>query len=249
MKELVKNAPESSPDRPSYSMGLFDPDNPRSLYECSTESLKASIDAAVLARPDLFKLEERTLLKILRAENKTPNATDNRLRIRFWEAYERAVGSTREGSAKINISWIVEGVVSQDYLYERYLKIPEKVAWMLTPPMHYDIVAKETLAFGMEQLRDIMELPHLDKKTGKVDHKIAGLKLRALQLIHLWVKGAPVQKSMALHGFVARERISSEFTELSEMNSMEALETRIKELEARERKAQHIVDATVVDPE
>ncbi len=150
---------------------------------------------------------------------------------------------------------ICQGVCSKQFFYEGFLSNPGRVAWLLTPPASFNSLANEALNFGIEQMRDILELDHFTIKKGKpvIDYKLIALKMRAIALLDLRVKGAPTQKTMTLntHAIISNTPNSrldaQEVTDLAEEMSMAELERRIRDMDKRERKAQHLEEATAID--
>jgi hypothetical protein len=108
------------------------------------------------------------------------------------------------------------------------------MAWLLTVPTGYIIKAEESLEFGLEQLRDILEVPHMRGMV--VDTKLGELKLKIVAMLDTRVKGAPITKTMNLHANVSTEAVQKIATASTEADLMRQL----KELERMNRKAQNL---------
>ena len=186
-------------------------------------------------REDLFCLDERTLFKMLRKEECTPTATDNRIRLAFWMEYDRAQAHNKS----MTMVAVFAGVCSADYFYRRYLKHPEKVAWMMCQPSSYQVIAEEALAFGLEQLREILSLSVV-LPNGRADVKLGELQAKIVAMLDTRVKGTITQrletKNMSLN-------ISTSDTAVAKAamaGTMDDIDQRLKELELRERRAYHL---------
>lgn len=182
---------------------------------------------ALAKRPDLFDLDDRTLYTQLRTEKRQPTPTDNRLRLAFWMEYDRA----QNGVQNMRMNSVSSGVCTDNFFYQHYVTNVHKVAWLLCPPASYNIVMQEALTFGIEQLRDILELPI--EVGGKLNVPLVNLKLKIVAMMDLRLKGGIVQKNLNLNVNTGDEGVSAVAT----LNTMEAIQKRMRELEQRERKA------------
>jgi hypothetical protein len=210
----------------------------RALINLLPPELGNRLIAASQTRPDLFGLEESSLRHLLRREKKLPTATDNRLRMNFWAEYDLSQTEHR----KMKMSAIVGTICIQGYFYQKYLQYPEKCAWLVCRPASYETLLEEGLAFGLDQLRDVLAIPHLkEDQDGNItgyDTKLIEIKAKIVAMFDQRVKGAVVQrieqKTMALNMNVTNKKIQ----DLTVEGSMEEIDKRIKELERRDRKAQ-----------
>jgi hypothetical protein len=213
---------------------LWDRTNPRSIINLVQPGLGRALLEAAKVRGDLFEMDERTLYKQLRSDGKLPTATDNRLRMNFWQEYDRAQATNRD----MEIVAIYAGVCSNNYFMNRYLLMPEKVAWMACAPASYSVIMEEALAFGIEQLRDILEMPMVDGK-GRINVKLAELKAKITDMLIIRVKGAVTQKLEQTSKNMNLSITTSDATVAKQamLGSMDAIEKRLKELERRDRTA------------
>ena len=126
--------------------------------------------------------------------------TLNRLRYSFWNEYYRSVDSNSGRMVQKNI---FRGVCSME-VYEKMLRNNAYVAWILCPPSDTVVSLRETLNYGLDRIREILDLP-LHKlesvKVGKdefedrevVDEKVANLMLKAVAMVDLRLHGSYVQ--------------------------------------------------------
>lgn len=222
-------------------ISLLDDSNPRAVVNLVPNSVKEAIGDHSFEKPDLFGRDESELYKLLRENNKSPTPTDNRLRIKFWDEYDRCQAS---GTARMVMANVTAGVCSKEFFYKNYLMRAEKVAWLMCPPTGYMTKATEALEFGIEQLRDILEQPHVN--LGRVDTKLGELKTKIVMMLDTRVKGAPMQRSMNLNVNTSDKAVAHAATASSE----EELMRQLKELDRRNRQAQNIpvpVEAEILD--
>ncbi len=221
------------------AVDLWNRTEERALINLVPGAVGRDLMKAAEARPEFFGQDDRTLYKLLRENGQQPNATDNRLRISFWMEYDRAQTERRQ----MDMSAVVSGVCSKQYFYERYLTAPAKAAWLVTPPSNYVVVAQEALTFGLEELRDILELSHV-LPNGRVDTKLAELKAKIVAMLDQRVKGAVTQrieqKNMNLNVTTTDAAVAHKVAS----ENMEDLEKRLKELERRERRALNLPESS-----
>jgi hypothetical protein len=156
---------------------VLDRESPQSAISLLPTVVGDACESAVMALMDLSKLHERQLLAALRKLGKSPTPNDNRLRLSFWDEYDRAV----ETGSKMRVGHIVHGVCQQDYFYNEFLKKPHKVIWMITPPASFETLKEEALCLGIGQIRDILETPHV--VDGVIDEKLVALKARLVKTL------------------------------------------------------------------
>lgn len=226
---------------------LWSRSDDRAVINLVPPAVGAALLEAGKARPDLFQRDERDLYKQLRGDNKQPTATDNRIRLRFWDEYDRAQGEV----GKMNMSGVFAGVCTREYFYGRYLQNPEKVAWMACPPASYEVKMEEALAFGIEQLRDILDLPVVSPYNGKYDVKLGELKAKIVAMLDVRVKGATIQRVENRNMNLNISTSDAGVAKKAMMGTMADVEKRIKELEKRDRSAAPVSssaqDAEIID--
>jgi len=140
----------SSPNKPSpmphetidvSSVG-FDLDNPRSVPNLLPTAWR---EAIIALDPKWYKLTERHLRECCK-----PDRVDNILRNQFWLEYSRA----HSLKGKMEAGAITTGVTYDDYIRHVILKKPEKLAWIVRPPIKMKFTQEEALQEGIYQLRE-----------------------------------------------------------------------------------------------
>jgi hypothetical protein len=218
----------------SVPADIFDESNPRSMINLIPPIMAEKVRVAVGAKPGYFHMDERALAKHLAKLSRNtrgPNVTDNRLRLKFWDEYDRA----QHENTKMNMTNVYAGVCSREYFSSCYLASPEKVCWLILPPASYVVKMEEALAFGIEQMRDILDEPNFfwDKGRKKVNVKLLELKAKIVHMLDNRVKGAVPQQieQRSMNVNVSSKDVS----QLAMMGTMEEIERRLQTLRAADR--------------
>lgn len=215
---------------------LWEEQNPRSLINLVTPAIRRKLEEARFEKPDLFdEPDEATLLKKLMDMTYRINATDNRIRVRFWMEYDYCHQWHTKG---VDFNRVIAGIMTMENFQSRYLEVPGKVAWMLQPPTGYMVKANEALEYSLAQLRDVLESPH-SLPGGRVDIKLAELKLKIAMWLDARVKGGIVQKTMNLHAHTDNPAVARAVTQGAMQPSMEQLNERLKALQAEQERLQN----------
>lgn len=190
---------------------LWDASDPRSVVNLVPERVRERLQEALFEEEALFGMSEHELFKELKNRSTVgvsyaPNPTDNRLRLKFWMEYDYAQAYQL---SRIDINRVVAGICTQEYFYKKYLQSPTKLAWFLCPPVSYEVKAKEALEYSLEQMRDILSIPHV--VGDKVDTKLGELKAKIHAMLDIRVKGAPIQKTITanLTGKAAAQAVAA----------------------------------------
>lgn len=218
---------------------IWDRSDPESLINMLPPEVSLRMETTLQKEPDLFSLDEQTLSTTLRKRNKNITATDNRLRLKFWSEYDLC---KENGAKTMNMARVMRGLCSKEFFYKYYLREPGRIAWLLCPPINYMVKATEALEFGLEQMRDILATPHTDLR-GRLDARVAALKITIFKLLEDRIKGSVVQKT-------ENKSVSVNYTALDRNMVLEharalsedQIASKIRSLEYRERKALHLPD-------
>jgi hypothetical protein len=258
------SAPPVLSDKRIYTIqelsALWDIDEPKSIPKVVPQFVADEILAAYKSHPHLFIKNEHELLTIMAKEKANPTASDRRLRLSFWEEYGRICArselDTYFGRA-MNMENVARGVCSKSYLTGTYLKNPYKVAFMVCQPASYIKAMEESISFGIDQMREILEMDNMvetfvgsnqKSKRTKMVPNIRLMELKAKIVISLIAqqKGSVVnhninQKSLSVSANVGTlgpdslGTIGGVTKELNNM-SMEEIDRKLKQLEMRARK-------------
>jgi hypothetical protein len=211
----------------SQDVVIDDASHPRALVNMVPDAMKNAIGRL----PIEYQHKSEPQLKVTLVDRGFKlDATDHRLRFMFWKEYERAVTN----GGRMQMVHVYSGICSREY-WHVVLTSKERVAWLMCPPIDYVIAAEEALVFGIEQLRDILTLPHTYSRRNPetkaweaaIDAKAAGVKVEIIKLLDLRVKGAVIQTTRNLN-----VNVSPPKPETSHQASPEDLDKRINEIEA-----------------
>jgi hypothetical protein len=190
--------------------GIVEKDNPRSLINIAPTGV-----AKLLEELDSswIEMSEKQL-----KQHVPDDPQLNRLRIAFWKEYDAAQSQLRP------MMWAHNSAM---------------LAYILCPPVSYDVFLEEALSFGMTRIREILNLP-LHDENGKVNAKVGELILKAAAFLDLRTHGGFLQKSV--HAEVGMGVGS--IKKLADQLSIEEINKKIAELEST-----GVVDVTPVEPE
>lgn len=214
---------------PTESRDIFQRMEPRSLINLVSPQIQNAMIEAYAKVPELFGLDERDLFKRLRTEGLSPSPTDNRIRLAFWMEYDRC----QSLGEKFKSSNVYASICSQAFFHLQYLTKPSRVAWLITAPVGYNVKMEEALDYGLDRLREYLEID--PRENGRLNVKLMELQAKIVAMFELRVKGGIVQrtesKTLNLHVGTTDSRLAHAHQEVS----MDALEKRLKVIESMER--------------
>lgn len=196
-------------------------------------ALQNAFLAAHQAVPVLFGLTEFDLFKELRTQGRGITPTDNQLRLSFWLEYDRC----QEESRAFNVGHVYSGICTKSFFYGTYLRYPDKVAWLLTPPVEYEVKLREAHDFGLSKMREILDQDAISNRA-KPDTKLLDLQLKIFTMLDQRLKGGYTQRQevKSLQITASAADVKAATTE----ETMRLLNARLKELDSRERIAQRL---------
>lgn len=238
------NAPLASGDDDYQKPDIVvtDPSNPRSVINLVPDTL-----AEVIRRipSDLLELSEEALKDRYR-----PSQVFNQIRLSFWKEYDRV---QMHGLNQMVMSNVYAGVCTHQYFYQKVVRSREAMCWILCPPTDYMLLMEESLMFGIDRLREILELPlyediyakgddgELEVVGKKINTSVGNLILKTVALLDNRVKGAVVQrletKSLNMN-VEASAKDAKSMLKVLETQNMEELNKRLTDLRRRVEKAQ-----------
>lgn len=196
---------------------LGDPNDRGSLHNILPNII---VNAAFTVKEEHMSLEDKVILDKLSVETQIKLS---RLRESLWLQIHAAHGQAR----KINNKMVYYGVTSARGL-EYQLSYPERVSFLLRPPIDYEIALREALTCSVEQIREILHAPNLNA-AGEVDPKIADVKRRIFENLSDRVKGMPVQRTENLN--LNKEVGANQDFNTALPTSTEDIDKKLKELE------------------
>lgn len=136
---------------PDREVSVKDAQNPHSLINLLTGPLRAAVEHL----PDELLLMDEARLK----RHCDPGELECRLRIQFWDEWNQACDEGRP----MSVSAIMRGICYAEYFYQVILPDPKKLAWVIKPPADFLLAMRDLLYLGMSRLREILELPLVDR--------------------------------------------------------------------------------------
>lgn len=165
-----------------------DADNPLSIMHMTKGRLNEAVNAVT---DDLKMLTERELRRKLE-----PTAVDYSLRVSFWREYEAAVRERRE---YVMANSVIGTICSDAYFYQRFLKDPIRVAWLIKPVQSYMKEIEAVLFRGTERLWELMDMDITitDKKSGDrvTCPRLATVLLETIKMVEARAKGHAMMRS------------------------------------------------------
>lgn len=190
--------------------------------------------------PDLVDKTPAELVEMFKKSNIKLSETIETLRDSFWLEYDRAVQSGRR--------MMMENIYYDICLERTFRDIyshPLKLAYITSPIIKYDARLSSLLRINsISIIKEILEAPMYDEN-GKLDDKIAKLKLSAINSLQDRTLGTAIQKSevkqMTVNidsGSSARsvEEIQKRIAEVEKELRIESNQKRILELEVELKK-------------
>lgn len=166
---------------PKNKIDPFDNKNAQSFYNLAPTTIQEKMDAIP---KEILELDEAQLESKLRSDLNELS----RIRLALWYDYNIAVSMSR----KINITNIYGSVCSLP-VFNRKISNSYALAYILTPPLDYQVAMNELLHIGVGQWREILTLPN-QNPDGSVNTKILDVKFKITQDVINRTKGQVVQR-------------------------------------------------------
>jgi hypothetical protein len=209
----------------AWAVRVWDKDDSRSVLRLAPDTIRRRMAEMP---DDVREMTEPELRKII-----SPTPQDRQIRLAFWNEYNRV---QERYLPKMETIPIIQGIVSEDFFYNKYLSNPHRVAWVLQPPSSYTVRLQDMLHFGMEQLLETLAVPHI--VGGKVNTKLLELKLKITAMADMRLNGAVTQKlqieQKSMNYNVHARNTAAELQGAVEHMNMDQLEKRIEVLRKKE---------------
>lgn len=180
-------------------LSIFDPNFERSLINIVPDVVKAAMIRTQGQAAEIFYYTEHKLKKYC-----DPDETIQRLKLSFWDEYNRA----QDHCVEMKTINIIRGSCSMEYFYKVVMPDNKAVAWIISPPKDLFLMQREMLEVGLDEQREILMMPVRYKKEivrfkngvpqkyseDFVDHKLIDQKIKIIESLKLRVWGAVTQK-------------------------------------------------------
>jgi hypothetical protein len=223
---------------PAIPEDMWDENHPRSLVNLVPNRVAECMLELKANHSDYLRLDERDLFKRLQSEECEPSPTDNRLRLSFWDEYDKAQATNRQ----MSMTNVLTGICTGKLFYD-YISRPEKAAWLLCRPASYKAYVEEALNFSSMRMRQILAIDPIGND-GRVNVKLAELQAKIHAMLELRAIGAVTQKVEQTQKNFNLNVSTSDKTVAGAMmaRTEDEIDNRIKELARRERKALNLPD-------
>jgi hypothetical protein len=215
---VIAGGKSVSNDLKSNEIAIKEFNNPRSVAYMVPKAIKALIEEL---DPWMLGCSERELRTKLK-----PDELDETLRLAFWDEYTVAVDAKRP----MNMTNVYIRLCSKEMFYKKFITVPLRLAYMLRPPMDYTYKMRDLLEIGHRRMREVLELPILNKQ-GNPDAKLIAEMVKIVALVENRVRGAVVQKvQMEQKSLNINVDAPKDYFEISD--ELEKIEKEIKLMEA-----------------
>jgi hypothetical protein len=230
-KDAMSSAinPHNLPEE-AVKVAIKDKSNPTSLINLSPSSLASRIGAI----PDeLFEARPDELAEKFRKERRDKNGKliynketeiEEKLRISFWREYDRAAGRGHP----MNMERICSGVCHIQQ-FQKVITNSYRLAYICTPPDDYVTTMQELLTIGLDQLRDIILLPHVDDKGAPIT-RMCDVKMKIIDNVLTRVKGAVTQRVETKNLNLNVEQTNVGPSDIASVTDPNEIDRRLKEL-------------------
>jgi hypothetical protein len=240
----LKNLPEKL-HQELQEIDLLNRENPRSVVNLLPDKLRERVLEIFLTHKDYFSKPEGELKQLLKDNHKSPKKIDNILRLKFWLEYDRVQAFNKK---KMNMSFIMAGLVDTDFFHNWYFREPARVAWLFCPPVNYVACLEEAMYTNLDGLHEIASREIVDRHNN-FDHKIASLKIQLFKTLDERLHGSVIQRHQIQEEKHVKVVMSDQrnVTAHIEGSNMEALQKRILDLEKQDRTLSHLPNENKVD--
>lgn len=147
------------------------------------------------------------------------------LKLSLWNQYRVA---HEKNLSHISPSAVYDHLCSRAYFYVDVVDRPHVYAWMLHPPVSYEVATEEALNYGIERVREMLTAP-LFSEAGNFIKENAAVILSAVKFLDSRVKGSPLQrieqKNLSVHMHQHTEGLTKEALDAELLELRRKLET------------------------
>lgn len=216
-------------------VGKVDKSNEQSLIAMVPEILIKAVESCPL---DYWESPEEQLAEEAFDDGK-PDPVSIRLRIAFWEEYDRAIAMEYP---KLNMTNVWRGNCSQAQFYSSRCRTPAFIAWFFQPPASWTSKLKGIAHQALQRMEEAVGLD-ITNEDGSANTKLIEIQHKILETVDTRLHGAIIQRihqtqtNVNLHG-KASQAVEQKANEVAEEAlTMEQIEMKIAQLEKRSAQA------------
>lgn len=174
---------------PGILQKFFEPENPQHFINLVSKPIR---EAILNVPPELLQISEKELVTRAFGPDGEIGEVDAQIRLAFWEEYN----SCFEKARPMNHMRIIKGVCSEQNFLQKFLTVPERVAYMITEPA----LTVNRLKYGFhlavnELLKTLNRKEEINIKTGCTDTKLIELKVKIFEYLDQRLHGSIVQRT------------------------------------------------------
>lgn len=180
-KGVLGRGPKPDPGSGFQEIPLLDESDPLSVASLVSPLIRQWIK---VIPPKAFTMYEHELrLKAGITE------VEEQLRLSFWDEYAYA----QDARCFMNMNRVYNRICTKMHFYESVVREPYRLAYILTPPRNYVYRMREMLELAHRRMREVLELPIMDKKKNP-NVKLISEMVKITVLLENRVMGAVKQK-------------------------------------------------------
>lgn len=200
----------------------WDESDPASVISLAPEAVREAMERVPV---EWRALPEKDLRIIVQ-----PNEIDERVRLTFWAEYFRAL----EAGKRMSATGAHAGACNRLTYYRSILTNPDRMAFILSPPVSHDVRAEVALNKAYRRIEEILDLPMTDS-AGRPIPSIARLINDIRERLEDRVYGPVVQrveqKTLQVTGQMSAEQTEKVVqAETQALDSPEELDRKLLEL-------------------
>lgn len=215
-----------------YNAAYLDASDPRNVINLMSHFMK---EHALAIPTRYWEMSETELQAEVFGQDSRPDTILNRLRIAFWDEYERC----QKELCQMEVRRIISNICPQPYFIKKVVPVAAHFAWVLTPPPSYMASVKEVLNFSLDRQREVLLVSPV-KSDGTVDTKLAEIQLKIAAMADMRINGAIVQRidqrSINMNLNANANDDATKKANLTAMTTMEELDARIREVKAAQKR-------------
>lgn len=175
--DIMKMAIEKNPE-----FQIFSKEDERSIYNLVPPYVQQAIDD--VPKEYLFMPEKEVYKRV------KPDETTQMLRMQFWAEYQRAQFT----NTKMQMSNVYSGIVEQCTFTNFITKDPDRMSWIMKPPVRWLAGMQVTLNQGLQVMMEAVYASNIIED-GKVNPKVLDSVMRVVDRAIVAIHGLPTLRT------------------------------------------------------
>lgn len=194
------------------------------------KTLPSSFQRQWIDTPDRYwNLDEETLRAELfnQVQNNGLFSLFRKIRIAFWEEYDRAAAS----EVLFSLDSLTKHFKTRIDLFDFFNRFSAFFPYMMIPVSSQQFTLKELDMLSKERMIEILSVPSVDLRTGRADSRLAKVQVQIYELIQDRIYGPVIQKIESSQKSV-NVNVNTQATKEDATKAIESL-TSVEEIEKR----------------